>query len=110
MSIGIPSENLSIRSFMALPMSDCEAAATVAVMMGMNGVAFLCVVATTSRKVQDQRIIKTSKGVEDTPTVSRARLVLAIFGSSLTASHASASLSGTGPIAGTISGEGMTAT
>ena len=34
--------------------------------------------------------------------------MLAIFGSSLTASHASASLSGTAPIAGTVSGEGMT--
>jgi hypothetical protein len=36
--------------------------------------------------------------------------MLAVFGSSLTASHASASLSGTGPIAGTVSGEGTTAT
>jgi hypothetical protein len=36
MSNGIPSENLSIPSFMVLPMSDCAAAATVAVMTGMN--------------------------------------------------------------------------
>jgi len=35
--------------------------------------------------------------------------MLAIFGSSLTASHALASLSGTGSIVGTISGEGTTA-
>jgi len=36
--------------------------------------------------------------------------VLATFGPSLTAPHASASLSGSAPIAGTASGEGMTAT
>jgi hypothetical protein len=75
-------------------------------MMGMNGAASLCVVATASPRVQDQRIIEKSGGAEATPTVSRARPVLAIFGSSLTASHASASLSGTGPTADTISGEG----
>ena len=74
-------------------------------MMGMNGAVSLCVVATASPRVQDQRIIEKS-GAEDTPTVSRARPVLAIFGSSLTASHASASLSRTGPTADTTPGEG----
>jgi hypothetical protein len=63
MSIGIPSENLSIPSFMALPMSDCAAAATVAAMMGMNGVALLCVVATTSPRVRDQRVIERVKAL-----------------------------------------------
>lgn len=42
--------------------------------------------------------------------VSNRRLVLADFGSALTASHASTSLSDTESITGTISGEGMTAT
>jgi hypothetical protein len=82
MSTGIPSENLSIPSFMALPMSEFAAAETVALVMGMSGEALLCVVATTSSRlgVEDQRIIKRCEGAEDTPTVSRARLVLAIFG------------------------------
>ena len=37
MSTGIPSENLSIPSFTAFPIPDLAAAATVAVMTGMNG-------------------------------------------------------------------------
>ena len=110
MRTGIPSENLSIRSFMALPTSDCAAAATVAVMTGVNGATLFCVVATSSPRAQDQRIIEKNEGTEDTPTVSNSRLMLANFGSSLTASHASASLSGTGSLAGIISGEGSEAT
>lgn len=57
MSTGMPSEKLSIRSFMALPMSDCAATATVALMTGMNGAALLCVVETTSPRVQDPCMI-----------------------------------------------------
>ena len=41
---------------MAFPISDCAAAATVAVTMGVNGAALLCIVATSSPRVQDQRI------------------------------------------------------
>lgn len=110
MRIGIPSENLSIRSFKALPTSDCAATATVAVTVGINGATLLCVVATSSPRVQDQRVIEKDESAENTPAVSSFRLVLAIFGSSLTESHASASLSGTGLMAGTISGEGTTTT
>jgi hypothetical protein len=82
-------------------------------MMGKNGIALLCVVAIMPPGVKDQRVVEKcegAKGAEGTPMVSRARLVLAIFGSSLTASHASASLSVTGPIADTIFGEGTTGT
>ena len=50
------------------------------------------------------------KVAENTPAVSSFRLVLAIFGSSLTASHPSASLSDTGLMAGTTSGECTTTT
>ena len=49
------------------------------------------------------------KGTENEPTESSPRLVLAIFGSSLTMSHASASLSGAGSIAGIISSGGTMA-
>jgi hypothetical protein len=58
MSRGIPSENLLIPSFMTFPMSDCAAAAAVAFIIGMNGVALFCVVETTAPRVQDQRIIE----------------------------------------------------
>jgi hypothetical protein len=46
------------------------------------------------------------KGTENAPTASSSRLMLGFLGFSLTASHASASVSGTGPMAGIISGEG----
>ena len=56
MSIGIPSENLSIPSFMVFPRSVCPAAATVAVTIGKNGVARSSAVAAASSRFQDQLV------------------------------------------------------
>jgi hypothetical protein len=105
MSTGIPSENLSIPSFMALLMSACSTAATVALMMGTNGAALFWTVAIVSPKFQRQFTVekKGNPWAEDVPMASSSRLVFAILGSSLTASHASANLSGTGPVAGVTS-------
>src|SRR6266478_1274108 len=57
MSIGIPSENISMPSFIALTVSVCSATATVVLMTGMNGAALLVVV-TMSSIVQDQHIME----------------------------------------------------
>ena len=56
MSIGIPSEKLSMRSFTALATSVFSTAAMVALEMGMNGAALILVVANTSSRVSDQRM------------------------------------------------------
>ena len=53
MSTGIPSENLSIPSFMAFPIPDCAVATTVAVTTGMNGRASFSIVPAASSRRQD---------------------------------------------------------
>ncbi len=46
----MPSENLLILSFMALPKSVCSVAVMVALTMGMNGLTLLCVVEIASSR------------------------------------------------------------
>jgi hypothetical protein len=87
---------------MVFPRSVCPAAATAAVTTGKNGVTLSSPVAAASSRCQDQ-LAEVEVGTENEPTKSSCRLVLAIFGSSLTASQASVSLSGAGTAAGIIS-------
>ena len=69
MSTGIPSENLSIRSFMALAMSDCAAAATVAVMTGITCWALFCIGSIASSRCQDQTTTERSLGSAHTSSI-----------------------------------------
>ena len=54
MSIGMPTENISISSFTIFPRSVCPAATTVAVTIGKNGAVLSSAVAAASSRCQDQ--------------------------------------------------------
>ena len=95
---------------MALPKSVCPAATTVALMTGKNGAAFSSVAAAASPRLPVSAYRRRRGiGTENAPTTSSSRVTLGIFGLSLTASHASVSVSGTGPIVGIILDEGTMA-
>ena len=82
---------------------------TAALIIGMNGAAVSCTIAATSSTAprdQDQSTVERNLETEDKPIELSPRLALVATGSSLTASHASSSLSGTGIIVGIISGGG----
>jgi hypothetical protein len=66
--------------------------------MGMNGVASLCIVVTASPRSWVQLRQESNQGEKDRPTASIVRLGLGLetFAPTLTASQASASLSGMG--------------